>query len=167
MSHSDSTDLTQSDKLEVVSNPSRRRMLQMSAATSMLGALPFANAQTSNIKQTPAPTSLNAKLKTHIKNVVVIYLENRSFNNLFANFPGESKPLSALTPVSYKQVDRNGTPLPELPKIWGGLIPQAQTIGGKTYQIDENKISGLPNQPYALTDGDGNPLPEGLITRDL
>ena len=171
MSHadvnSDSTESPQNDKPDVVNNPSRRRMLQMSAATSVLGALPLAHAQTSQAKSTPAPTSLNAKLKTHIKNVVVIYLENRSFNNLFANFPGEIKPLSSLTPASYKQVDRDGTPLPELPKIWGGLVPQAQTIGGKTYQIDENKISGLPNQPFALTDGEGNPLPEGLITRDL
>jgi len=30
-----------------------------------------------------------------VKNVVVIYAENRSFNNRFANFPGEVKAMAA------------------------------------------------------------------------
>ncbi|WP_314727656.1 alkaline phosphatase family protein [Serratia quinivorans] len=30
-----------------------------------------------------------------MKNVVVIYAENRSFNNLFANFPGVEKAMAA------------------------------------------------------------------------
>ena len=62
--------------------------------------------------------SLDAKLKAHVKNVVVIYLENRSFNNLFADFPGLAQPLSALPAGAAVQKDRDGSPLPELPKIW-------------------------------------------------
>ena len=49
--------------------------------------------------------------------MVVIYAENRSFNNLFANFPGVEKPLSALTAADYTQYDRDGTALPALPPV--------------------------------------------------
>ncbi|WP_261130406.1 alkaline phosphatase family protein [Serratia quinivorans] len=35
-----------------------------------------------------------------MKNVVVIYAENRSFNNLFANFPGVEKAMAALSQKS-------------------------------------------------------------------
>ena len=44
---------------------------------------------------TPAP-DLTQQLRANVKTVVVIFAENRSFNNLFANFPGVEKPLSAL-----------------------------------------------------------------------
>ncbi|PRC94986.1 acid phosphatase [Solimicrobium silvestre] len=144
-------------------NPARRRLLQAGAAAGVLGSVPLAV----NSKPVPSGSSLNAKLKDNIKNVVVIFLENRSFTNLFANFPGVSKPLSEVPAAAYAQLDRNGQVLTQLPKIWGGIVPQEQTLGGKQYQITESKITGLPNAPFALTDGDGKPLPEGLITRDL
>ena len=95
--------------------------------------------------------------------MVVIYLENRSFNNLFANFPGLAAPL----PASAPQKDRDGSILPTLPKIWGGMVPGRQDIGGKEYLIGEDKIANLPNGPWKLVDGEGKPLPEGLVTRDL
>lgn len=148
---------------EVLANPTRRRILQASAAAGLLGNVP----SITNAAAKPADSSLDTKLKNHIKTVVVIYLENRSFNNLFANFPGSGHPLSEVSAIDSHQKDRNGQPLTELPKIWGGLISKEQNLGGKKYLIDENKISGLPNAPFALTDGDGNPLPEGLVTRDL
>ncbi|WP_313550742.1 acid phosphatase [Pseudomonas sp.] len=106
-------------------------------------------------------------LKRQIKNVVVIYAENRSFNNLFGNFPGVSKPLSAVNAKHFQQKDRNGQPLPHLPKIWGGLVPTAQTIDGQQYLITEDQISGLSNAPFPLKDTQGKPLNPGLITRDL
>ena len=149
-----------SDTLE---NPNRRRLLQAGAAAGVLGNLPG----TAQASSQPQPQTLDSKLKQHIKTVVVIYLENRSFNNLFANFPGVAKPVSELSAADCAQTDRNGQPLSELPKIWGGLIQQDQNLGGKQYLIDENKISGLPNAPFALTDGEGHPLPTGLVTRDL
>lgn len=148
---------------EVLANPGRRRLLQAGAAAGLLSNVPTAAHALPN----PAHNSLDSKLKTHIKTVVVIYLENRSFNNLFANFPGTSHPLAKVSAADALQKDRNGQPLTELPKIWGGLIQKEQNLGGKKYLIDENKITGLPNAPFALHDGDGNPLPEGLITRDL
>ena len=151
------------EKPEILANPNRRRLLQAGAVAGLLGNVPLA----ADAITKPASSSLDSKLKTHIKTVVVIYLENRSFNNLFANFPGTSEPLSEVSAASAMQKDRNGQPLAELPKIWGGLIQKEQNLGGKKYLIDENKITNMPNAPFALHDGDGNPLPEGLVTRDL
>jgi acid phosphatase len=112
-------------------------------------------------------SSLDAKLKAHVKNVVVIFLENRSFNNLFANFPGTAAPLSDVSTAAGAQKDRDGSVLPTLPKVWGGMVPGRQDIGGKEYLIKEDAIQGLPNGPFKLKDMEGNPLPEGLVTRDL
>src|ERR1700760_4910921 len=50
-----------------------------------------------------------------IKNVVVIYAENRSFDNLYGNFPGANG-LQNVTAASATQVDRNGTTLATLPQ---------------------------------------------------
>ena len=154
-------DAGQADQPE---NPNRRRILQAGAAAGVLANLPGV-AQASGAQ--PESHTLDSKLKQHIKTVVVIFLENRSFNNLFANFPGVSMPVSALKEADYRQRDRNGQTMTVLPKIWGGLIQKEQNLGGKKYLIDENKITDLPNAPFALGDGDGKPLPTGLVTRDL
>jgi acid phosphatase len=146
-------------------SPGRRRIFQAAAAVGLGGTLPAAAEAAAAPKRAARPAaSLDAKLKANVKNVVVIYLENRSFNNLFANFPGLAAPLPASAPP---QKDRDGSVLPTLPKIWGGMVPGRQDIGGKEYQIGEDKIANLPNAPWKLVDGDGQPLPEGLVTRDL
>ncbi|MBV8125535.1 MAG: acid phosphatase [Paucibacter sp.] len=148
-------------------NPSRRRMLQASAAGVAIGSLASA-AEAATADRSPdhpsASHSLDAKLKAHIHHVVVIYLENRSFNNLFANFPGASQPLSE---ASGTQRDRSGQVLPQLPKVWGGMVPQSQSLGGADWLIKEDDIQGLPNAPYALKDAKGQALPECVVTRDL
>ena len=148
------------------SSPSRRRLFQAATAAGLASSLPVLS-ESAAAKPATAPGSLDAKLKEHVKNVVVIYLENRSFNNLFANFPGTQSPLSAVTPEAAAQRDRNGSVLPTLPKVWGGMVPNAQDIGGKKYQLTEEQIKGLPNAPFKLSDADGQPLPESVITRDL
>jgi len=106
-------------------------------------------------------------LHDKIKNVVVIYAENRSFNNLFSNFPGLAHPLSSVAPESLVQRDRDGSVLKGLPPIWGGLVPTPQTLDGTTHQIGQDAISGLSNGPFALRSADGGLLPHGLVTRDL
>ena len=146
------------------SNPSRRKIFRAAAATGIATTLPGAMAEA---KPAPKRGSLDAKLKAHVKNVVVIYLENRSFNNLFADFPGLASPLSALKPADYLQRDFDGSVLPTLPKIWGGMVPTPQDIGGKRYEVKEEHIVNLPNAPFKLTDAEGKPLPESVITRDL
>jgi acid phosphatase len=145
-------------------NPSRRRIFQAAAAAGLSASLPVSAEAAAHER---AHASLDAKLKAHVKNVVVIFLENRSFNNLFANFPGTAAPLSDVTQAAAAQKDRDGSVLPALPKVWGGMVPGRQNIGGKDYLIKEDDIQGLPNAPYKLKDVEGNPLPEGLVTRDL
>jgi acid phosphatase len=152
--------------VEAEVDPRRRQVLRGLAATGAgLSLLTGATAD----QPAPAPAAApdaDHKLRAKIKTVVVIYAENRSFNNLFAGFPGLAQPLD--TAPSTPQLDRDGkTPLSELPPIWGGLVPRAQTVGEKRYMIPEGKISSLPNKPFPLSDGEGQPLPLGLVTRDL
>jgi acid phosphatase len=151
-------------------NPSRRKIFQAAAAVGLSSALPVAGdaaAATPHKAGTAVKGSLDAKLKEHVRNVVVIYLENRSFNNLFADFPGLAEPLSGVPAQAAAQKDRDGSVLPELPKIWGGMVPARQNLGGKDYLIKEDDIQHLPNAPFKLSDAQGKPLPEGLVTRDL
>jgi acid phosphatase len=148
-------------------SPSRRRIFQAAAAVGLSTSLPATEAAAKPGARKPVAASLDAKLKAHVKNVVVIYLENRSFNNLFADFPGLAQPLSGVPASATQQEDRDGTPLAELPKIWGGMVPARQNLGGKDYLIKEDDIQHLPNAPFALKDAEGKPLPEGLVTRDL
>jgi acid phosphatase len=150
-------------------NPSRRKIFQAAAAVGLSTTLPATGeAATAHPKAAKAVKgSLDAKLKEHVRNVVVIYLENRSFNNLFADFPGLAQPLSDAAPQAAAQKDRDGSVLPELPKIWGGMVPARQNLGGKDYLIKEDDIQHLPNAPFKLGDAQGKPLPEGLVTRDL
>jgi acid phosphatase len=155
----------QRDDADLPDNPARRRLVQAAAAVGLSASLPAAGAAKPH--RAPVDNSLDAKLRAHVKNVVVIFLENRSFNNLFANFPGTSAPLSAVTPAAAAQRDRDGSLLPTLPKVWGGMVPDRQNIGGTDYIIKEDQIAGLPNAPFKLKDAQGSPLPEGLVTRDL
>ena len=148
-------------------SPARRRIFQAAAAVGLGTQLPATQAAAPAKARKPAPGSLDAKLKAHVKNVVVIYLENRSFNNLFADFPGLAQPLSEVPAAATVQRDRDGSVLGELPKIWGGMVPARQNIGGKDYLIKEDDIQHLPNAPFKLLDAAGKPLPEGLVTRDL
>src|SRR5690242_6533124 len=61
-----------------------------------------------------------AKSIKDIDTVVVIFAENRSFDNLYGNFPGANG-LANASAASKQQLDRDGTVLSELPPIWGGL----------------------------------------------
>ena len=51
------------------------------------------------------------------QNVVVIYAENRSFDNLYGNFPGANG-LQNATAANSVQKDRDGSTMATLPKIW-------------------------------------------------
>jgi len=157
------------DQEDQPASPARRRIFQAAAAVGLTASVapPLPAAAAAPKAKKPVAGSLDAKLKAHVKNVVVIFLENRSFNNLFADFPGLAQPLSALAPEAARQKDRDGSVLPALPKIWGGMVPARQNIGGKDYLIKEDDIQHLPNAPFKLTDAAGQPLPEAIITRDL
>jgi acid phosphatase len=96
-----------------------------------------------------------------IENIVVIYAENRSFDNLYGFFPGANG-LSRLTPEEYTQRDRDGSVLKELPPIWGGL-----TAKGVEPAIIQAQTEHLPNAPFAIDGAQRFNLPVGVTTRDL
>ena len=104
----------------------------------------------------PSPARLDA-----IETIVVIYAENRSFDNLYGYFPGANG-LQHLTPAMFMQRDRDGAVLRELPPIWGGL-----TAKGVRSAIPEDATRHLPNRPFAIDDAKGFDMPLSVVTRDL
>ena len=152
---------------------SRRRFLAGAAALGVGAATLSACGSSQHeppVRPQPlTPAELDKKnLHEQVKTIVVIYAENRSFNNLFANFPGVEKPLSALKPADYQQRDRDGSLLQTLPPIWGGLLQVGpQTVDGVTYAPGEQFQENLPNAPFALKGPNQQDLPLNLVTRDL
>lgn len=145
----------------------------LGASAAAMGALAgCSNGDSDDDDNTPAPApapDLTTQLRKNVKTPVVIFAENRSFNNLFSNFPGVEKPLSALTAADYTQKDRDGTTLSVLPPVWGGMVPTSQQANHVTYQVAENApyMNNLPNAPFDLRGPQGEPLPQGVVTRDL
>ena len=107
-----------------------------------------------------AQTASGAGIES-IENIVVIYAENRSFDNLYGSFPGVNG-LSGVTPEEYTQRDRDGSVLKELPPIWGGL-----TAKGAEPAVTQAQTEHLANAPFAIDDPKGFNLPLGVTTRDL
>ncbi|MFL6627600.1 MAG: acid phosphatase [Vitreoscilla sp.] len=108
-----------------------------------------------------------------ISTVVVIYAENRSFNNLFANFPGATGVPAARdakkkgAPAFAPQKDRDGSVLAKLPPAWGGL-----TAAGQPVTVTQAQTTNVwPNAPFQIdapAPAWGAPaLPNTIVTRDL
>ncbi|GFM88996.1 acid phosphatase [Pseudomonas cichorii] len=153
-------------------NPSRRRFLggmaALGAGVTLGGYATASEKNASGTERHLTGAELDKALKKNIKTVVVIYAENRSFNNLFADFPGVEKPLSALKPADYQQHDRDGTLLKTLPPAWGGVLQVGpQTVDGVTYPAGVQYQENLPNAPFPLKGPHGEDLPLSLVTRDL
>jgi acid phosphatase len=158
---------------DALPDSSRRRFLG-GVAVLGAGAALSATAQAADKAHGAGPgrtlgaPELDKALHEHVKTVVVIYAENRSFNNLFAAFPGLEQPLAKARPEQLQQKDRDGSPLPHLPQSWGGVLQLGpQTIEGVTYAAGSQYQENLPNVPYALKGPNGEPLPMSLVTRDL
>ena len=151
---------------------SRRRFLG-GAAVLGVGATLSACGNTGEAPSTPVtrpltPQELDKALHDQVKTVVVIYAENRSFNNLFADFPGVEKPLSVLSAADAQQRDRDGSLLTTLPPAWGGVLQVGpQSVDGVTYPSEVQFQQNLPNAPFALKGPNAEDLPLSLVTRDL
>ncbi len=110
--------------------------------------------------------STRAGLST-IQTVVVIYAENRSFDNLFGHFPGANG-LNSAAAKAIKQVDRNGTTvLPVLPPSWSGL-----TAAGQTPVVSQAQTTNVwPNAPFQIDVASNaygyGAVSNAIITRDL
>jgi acid phosphatase len=106
-------------------------------------------------------------LDDKIKNVVVIYAENRSFDNLFGLYPGANG-IQGVNPDavgSYvPQKDFDGSPLATLPPSWNGI-----TAAGQTVTVTKADSTGISNAPFALdtTVGSRNATPLSVVTNDL
>jgi acid phosphatase len=110
-------------------------------------------------------------LRNKVDTIVVIYAENRAFDNLYGNFPGArglSEVLDGARPLpAYRaQLDRNGTVLPVLPPAWGGV-----TADGATPVVTQQQSTGLPNAPFSIenayTAQSQVTLSANSVTRDL
>ncbi len=121
----------------------------------------------------PSAVDPTAALQSKVQNIVVIYAENRSFDNLFGSFPkanglstvldANGAPTSAYAP----QKDRDGvTILSALPQTWGGV-----TAPGVTPVVTQAQSAGLANQPFqietAFQASANTLLSTATITRDL
>lgn len=109
----------------------------------------------------PAAASAAPEGWDRISTVVVIFAENRSFDNLFGGFPGANGILDR-TKYDATQIDRDGSPLPRLPAIWGGA-----TAKGAEPAVPEEKTAKLPNDVFAIDHPAGLGLPLNVHTRDL
>jgi acid phosphatase len=119
-----------------------------------------------------ASAATTRALQSKVDTIVVIYAENRAFDNLYGNFPGarnlsevvdrHGKPLPSYQP----QKDRNGTVLSVLPPTWGGV-----TAAGVTPVVTQQQSVGLPNAPYSIEHGftaqSQATLSTDTVTRDL
>src|SRR3984957_2001679 len=119
-----------------------------------------------------AGDSASAALRSKVATIVVIYAENRAFDNLYGNFPGagglaavidrDGRPLPGYVP----QRDRDGTLLPALPQTWGGV-----TAAGFVPVVTQAESAGLPNAPFpverAFKAQSGVTLTTSVVTRDL
>jgi len=92
---------------------------------------------------------------SRIEHIVVIYAENRSFDNLYGLFPGADGIANA-TPAQYTQVDYDGKPLPHLPPVW--------KTGTK--EPDPAFPQDLPNKPWRIDAAPHN-MPMHARHRDL
>ena len=119
----------------------------------------------SALAATTTPASLDV-----IKNVVVIFAENRAFDNLYGLFPGANG-IPGVNPTARgnytPQKDFDGSVLPVLPPSWGGL-----TAAGQSVTLSQAQTMGWPNKPFQIDDpagvnGSGVVVSQSVITRDL
>jgi phospholipase C len=80
--------------------------------------------------------SRDARLE-QVQNIVVIYAENHSFDNMYGMFPGADGVANA-SAVAKTQVDHDGKPLPHLPPVY---------VNGKA---SDKYPRDLPNGPFRI-----------------
>ena len=82
-----------------------------------------------------AAAAVDAGLK-RIEHIVVIYAENRSFDNLYGLFPGADG-IARAPATARLQTDHDGRPLPRLPPVWNDSSGRfKQPIANGPFRID-------------------------------
>lgn len=120
----------------------------------------------------PRVDATTRALRAEVKTIVVIYAENRAFDNLYGGFPGADGLGEVLTsagrpsPAYVPQRDRDGSILPTLPQTWGGV-----TASGYEPVVTQAQSAGLPNAPFsvehAFTAQSSVTLTTSVVSRDL
>ena len=114
-------------------------------ATLLLITLALACTHSSQTGQPRTTAAAPSRAIAKINHVVVLYLENRSFDNLYGEFPGADG-IVGLKPSQYQQVDSAGTPYTTLPQAPDARLPAT-----------------LPNAPFPIEQF----IPSNAPTRDL
>lgn len=140
--------------------------------TVLPAALTLGSCSSDHGDSSPPPTPVAVDRVQQVQNVVVIYAENRAFDNLFGNFPGahglsEVVDATGRTTAAYvPQKDRDGTVLASLPQTWGGV-----TAASVQPVVTQAQSANLPNVPFsiesAFTPASGARLDLTTTTRDL
>jgi acid phosphatase len=120
----------------------------------------------------PDAAAVTRALHAKVSTIVVIYAENRAFDDLYGNFPGATGLADVVDagghplPAYRVQRDRDGSPLPVLPPTWGGV-----TAAGAQPVVTQAESAGLANAPFsiehAFTAESGVTLSTSTVTRDL
>ena len=119
---------------------------------------------------TPTGSASAVRALEAIDTVVVIYAENRSFDNMYGLFPGANG-IPGRNPSSVggyaPQRDFDGKVLTVLPPAWGGL-----TANGQPVTLTQAQSTGMPNRPFQIDDdkglnGSNVVVGQHIITRDL
>jgi acid phosphatase len=136
------------------------------------GSATAASARAHGAGRHPNEDALTRELRARVATIVVIYAENRAFDDLYGNFPGaeglgavidgQGRPLPAYAP----QRDRDGSTLAVLPPSWGGV-----TASGYAPVVTQGQSAGLPNAPFSIEHAfsaqSGVTLTTAAVTRDL
>ncbi len=108
--------------------------------------LPLSTVLATSLLCTGLAHAADAKLQ-RIRNVVVIYAENHSFDNMYGLFPGANGIANA-TPEQRTQLDHDGKPLPELVVFGkdGAPDPAFPRMPNGPFRIDAPPVNRPPNQ---------------------
>jgi phospholipase C len=88
---------------------------------------------------TAAPKAAKPHGLNQVGHIIVIYLENHSFDNLYGLFPG-AEGISQAKPENTLQVDLNGVEYPTLPRV----------MNYRTQKPDTRFPEDLPNKPFLI-----------------
>ncbi|MGY6274653.1 acid phosphatase [Methylomonas sp. MgM2] len=135
-----------------ISAPSPRRATDIISLACLLIATSCASQHSSSANSDLTPPASKSTLNK-IDVIVVIYAENRSFDNLYGLFPGANGIAEALArPESYIQTDRDGkSVLPHLPPVWNSK------------DSNWNFVGSLDNRPFQINaPPGGSPTSNGI-----
>ena len=121
----------------------------------LLGSLALAGLMTACGGSSSSSASAAPDETSKINTVVVIYGENRGFDNLYGSFPGANG-ISSASAASTQQLDLDGkTVLAKQPAVWGYASTSPWS-----------NVSTLPNAPYNLGSAPVS-APTSMVTPDL